>query len=324
VRRAIIVLMLLALARGPAVAQAVREIPIPGVLFPTGVAVGANGTVFIADRHGDQLVQFDADTGRFTRLALEANSLVCAVAVDGRGSVWLAASGTGTVDRLTPGARRPSQFAPPSLAVRRSAPRDLALSPAKDVLWFSLDSGALGRVPVSAEPPRRGFVVEEFRVASPADRPEGIAVAAGDVAWVALAGSDQLARIDADRTVRRVELPHGSGPRGVAIGRDGAVWVSLFASHRLLRLDPTSLAFRTWELPSGNRAAPWALAVDAAGAVWVAEYAADAIVRFDPARERFVSFAVPTPRARVQALAVDPRGRVWYVGALSQRLGMIE
>jgi virginiamycin B lyase len=317
---------LVLLAGRLAAAGTVREFPVPQALFPTGLAVAADGTVLIADRHGDRLIRFAPDTQRFSHLDLEANTLPREVTVDGRGSVWLAASGVGRVDRLAPGAQRPQQFAPPSLLGSRTipAPWGLGLSPARDVLWFTLGTGLVGRVPVAAEVPRHAFVVEEVRVGTAADRLEGIAVGPGDVAWVALAGSDHLARIGPARHPRRVALPADSRPRAVAVAPDGAVWVTLFGSHRLLRLDSVSLAVRTWPLPSGDRAAPSAVAVDGGGAVWVADYEGNAIVRFDPGRERFVSFAVPTPRARVQALAVDPRGRIWYIGALSRRLGVIE
>jgi virginiamycin B lyase len=295
-------------------------------MFPTGVAVAGDGTVVITDRHGDRLIRFDPVSQRFSHLELEANTLPRDVTVDDRARIWLAAGGLGRVDRLTPGTPRPQQFALPSLATRKMAPAPwgLALSPARDVLWFTVGSGVVGRVAVEAQPPRRGFVVEEITVGGPADRLEGIAVARDGAVWVALAGSDQLARIGPDRSVRRVALPAGSRPRAVAVAPDGGVWAALFGSHQLLRLDAGSLATRRWPLPSGSRSAPAAVAVDAAGRVWAAEYEGNAVVRLEPGSGRFASFPLPTPRARVQALAVDPRGRVWYVGALSRRLGVIE
>ena len=317
---------LLLLIGRPAAAQTVREIAVPHALFPTGLAVAADGAVLIADRHGDRLIRFEPATQRFSHVDLEPSASPRDVTVDGRGRAWLAASGVGRIDRVTPGARRPEQFAPPSIAAARTipAPWALALSPARDVLWFTMSSGVVGRVPVAAEPVRRGFVVEEVRIGSAVDRLDGVAAAADGSAWVALAGRDQLVQIDPSRVVRRVTLPAGSRPRGVAVAPDGAVWGALSGRHELLQLDPGTLTMRTWPLPAGDHAIPVAVAVDGSGAVWVADYESDAILRFDPGRRRFVSFVVPSPRARVQALALDPRGRVWYVGAVSRRLGVIE
>jgi virginiamycin B lyase len=324
--RSLAVIVALAALATPALAQTVREVSIPQALFPTGLAVAADGSVLVADRHGDRLIRFDAGTGSFSSVALEANTLPRDVVVDGRGRTWLAASGRGRVDRLEPGRARPQEFALPSLASAKGIPSPwrLALSAGRDVLWFTVTTGVVGRVAVAAEPDRRAFVVEEVTVATPVDRADGIAVAPDGIVWVALAGADQLVRIASDRTVRRIVLPAGSSPRGVAVGGDGAVWVTLFAGHRLLRLDPASLATRTWPLPAGERAAPLPVVIDAAGAVVIADYEANAIVRFEPGRERFTSWPLPTPRSRVEALAVDARGRIWYVGASSRRLGVLE
>jgi virginiamycin B lyase len=318
-------LAVLLLAATPAAAETVRELPLPHAFFPTGLAIAGDGTVLIADGLGDQLIRFAPETQRFSSVELERNARPRDVVVDAADAVWLAESGMGRVDRLRPGAGRVEQFPLPSLVASRTmpAPWTLALSPARDVLWFTVDSGVVGRVPVSAAPVRRGFAVEELPVGRSADRLSGIAVAPDGTAWVAAAGTDQLIHI-AGGGVQRLSLAAGSRPRGVAVGPDGTVWATLYGRRELLRVDPRSLAQAAWPLPAGDRAAPGALTVDRAGAVWIADIGADAIVRFDPVRQRFTSFELLTPRARVQALAVDGRGRVWYVGAVSRRLGVIE
>jgi virginiamycin B lyase len=77
-------------------------------------------------------------------------------------------------------------------------------------------------------------------------------------------------------------------------------------------------------MPSGRSSSPDAVVVDRAGAVWVSEFTGNAIVRFDPLRERFTRFPLPTPRSGVRALAVEPGGRVWFIGSYSGRLGVID
>jgi len=205
------------------------------------------------------------------------------------------------------------------------APWALALPPAHDVLWFTVDSGLIGRLPTATPRVRRGspLAVQETKVGSSADRLYGIAAGPG-VAWAAAAGSDQLIRITETGDITRVALGAGSRPRSVAVGADGVVWAALYGRRQLARVDPRSLEVTAWALPSGERAVPAALAVDGAGAVWIADMGGDAIVRFEPARQRFTSLSIPTRGARVQALAVDARGRLWYVGAVSRRLGVVE
>jgi len=326
-------LAVLLLLAPPAAAQAIREVPIPHALFPSGLTVAPDGTVLIADRLGDQLIGFAPDSQRFTRVELEKNTQPRAVAVDGGGGVWLANSGMGRVDRLNPPGRvKPGdepidQFTlPPQRGSRTMlAPWALALPPAHDVLWFTVDSGLIGRLPTATPRVRRGspLAVQETKVGSSADRLYGIAAGPG-VAWAAAAGSDQLIRITETGDITRVALGAGSRPRSVAVGADGVVWAALYGRRQLARVDPRSLEVTAWALPSGERAVPAALAVDGAGAVWIADMGGDAIVRFEPARQRFTSLSIPTRGARVQALAVDARGRLWYVGAVSRRLGVVE
>jgi virginiamycin B lyase len=110
----------------------------------------------------------------------------------------------------------------------------------------------------------------------------------------------------------------------VAAGPDGTIWVTLFGAHQLLQLDPSTLRIRSWPMPSGQGSSPYAIAVAASGAVWVAEFMGDKIVRFDPSTERMSAIALPTPRSRVRAIAVDAQGRVWYAGSGSGRLGVVE
>ena len=74
----------------------------------------------------------------------------------------------------------------------------------------------------------------------------------------------------------------------------------------------------------GVGAAPTALTVDDRGAVWVADYGSSAIARLEPAIGSVRSFAAVASGARIHSVAADARGRVWYVGAFSGRLGVIE
>ncbi len=110
----------------------------------------------------------------------------------------------------------------------------------------------------------------------------------------------------------------------MAAGPDGTIWVTLFGAHQLLQLDPSTLRTRSWPMPSGPGSSPYAITVAASGVVWVAEFMGDKIVRFDPPTERMTAVALPTPRSRVRAIAVDGQGRVWYAGSASGRLGVVE
>ena len=241
--------------------------------------------------------------------------------------MWFSA--TGLVGRLARASARASEFAVPSVvAAKYSSPMPwlLALDAARDEVWFTIHShGAVGRVSVRAEVSRGVFAPRELKLGDASSRPYGIAADGRGTIWVAEMGADRVTGIDAaGGGLRRLRLPPGSRPRGVAVGTDGSIWVTLFGTGRLLRLDPGSLGTRDWLLPSGAGAGPAAVAVDRRGRVWVSAYGANTIVRLEPSTGGFESFPLPTPYSRVQAIATDARGWLWYVGSFSGRLGVIE
>jgi virginiamycin B lyase len=316
-------------AAAPERPLSVREFEAPVLAFPTGIAVATDGAVWIASTFADKLVRFDPATSQLREVSLELRTHPVGVLADPGGAIWYAASGLGRVGRLDPGTSTPKEFGIPAMLTARNAipsPWLLARDPADGNVWFTVHSdGTLGRLPRGAEPVRRGFAVTEIKLGSPELRPDGIAADGRGGIWVAEPGADRLARVSAaDGTISAVALAKGSRPRGVAAAPDGSIWVTLFGSHELLRLDPLTRDVRTWPMPSGPHSSPWAIAVAGSGLVWVAEFMGDAIVRFDPGSGRMTAVALPTPRSRVRALAVDARERVWYAGSASGRLGVIE
>lgn len=313
--------------RGPRGA-AVHEFTEPVLSYATGLAVATDGAVWIASTYSDQLVRFDPATGASRRIKLPLRTHPAGLMADAHGAVWYAGSGLGLVAKIEPDGKTVREFAIPSMTTARFAipsPWSVVADPVGGQVWFTVHSdGIVGRLPAEARPIRRGFVVTEVRLGGPEIRPDGIAADWRGGVWVAELGSDRLARIDPQGGVSRLELPLGSRPSGVAAAPGGAIWVTLFGRHELLRVDPASLAIRTWPMPSGRSSSPGAIVVDRAGAVWVSELSANVIARFEPSRQRFTEFALPTPRSGVRALAADARGRVWFVGSYSGRLGVID
>lgn len=307
---------------------ALQEFDNPVLTFPMGLAVSPDGGVWIASTYADQLVRFDPETRTVRRLQLEPRAHPVGIMADRRGAIWFAASGLGRVDRVEPDGTTIRQFGIPSMLTARFAipsPWALAMDELRRQVWFTVQSdGLIARLAMDAQPIRRGFVVSELKLGSPETRPYGVAVDARGTVWVAEVGADSLARLDEQGNMNRLRLRKGSQPQNVAAAPDGTIWVTLFGGHELLRVDPVTLGLRAWPMPSGRSSSPDAVVVDRAGAVWVSEFTGNAIVRFDPLRERFTRFPLPTPRSGVRALAVEPGGRVWFVGSYSGRLGVID
>ncbi len=93
---------------------------------------------------------------------------------------------------------------------------------------------------------------------------------------------------------------------------------------RLLRFDPETQRKKEYPLPAGPGAGPYAVTVDGAGHVWVNEFAANTVLRFGPVSERFETFRLPTENTGIRKMVVDARGRLWYMGSHSGKLGVIE
>jgi virginiamycin B lyase len=104
---------------------------------------------------------------------------------------------------------------------------------------------------------------------------------------------------------------------------DGAIWFTEYEADRLARLDPASGEIQEWPRPS-KPSRPTAVGVDATGRVWVSELAADTIATFEPKTRRFRVLRLPRANVGVRTLTLDPRGRLWYLGSHSGKLGEIE
>jgi virginiamycin B lyase len=336
-RLALVMLVALALAPRPASAgepcatgggpQAIAELAGPPFTFPTGIAAAADGAIWVASTYADQLVRVDPVALRTTVVALPLHSHPVGLAADAQGRIWFAGSGVGLVGRLAPGAARTAEFPPPSLLRAAGAiptVSAIALAPEGEIAWFTVGPhSTVAWLPADAEPLRRGSVVTEVALGPGLGRPEGIAVDRAGAAWVTEMAADTLVHVGRDGTVGRLPLPAGSRPRGVAVAPDGHVWVALFGRHELLEVTPATGATQSWPMPSGTRSHPWALAVDEAGGVWTSEFTANTVTCFDRGRVRFAVWAVPTRGSGVRALTVDRRGRAWFVGSGSGRLGVV-
>ena len=76
-------------------------------------------------------------------------------------------------------------------------------------------------------------------------------------------------------------------------------------------------------LPGGD-AGPYAVTVDGSGIVWVNEIETDTVVRFDPRTETMRVVALPSSNVGIRKMAIDQRGRLWYMGSHNGRLGVVE
>jgi virginiamycin B lyase len=135
-----------------------------------------------------------------------------------------------------------------------------------------------------------------------------------------------VARLDPGTgAISELSVGRDTRPRRMAAAPDGSLWAALYRGGKLVRIDPEAHKIvQEYALPGGVAARPYAVAIDSAGKVYASATGTNRIVRLDPRRGGFDVFPLPGKNAMVRGMAADVKGRLWYVGSASGRLGLLE
>jgi YVTN family beta-propeller protein len=186
----------------------------------------------------------------------------------GKGAVWVANAGSGTVSRIDPRTKRVVQ----TIGGVGSSPVDVAV--AGDSVWVANGSdGTLSRID-----PGTNTVVQTIDLRGPnklaPNETNAVAVGAGSV-WVA-SGLRRVLRIDPATGDIRARIDVGSQAVALDVG-EGGVWAAT-AAERVVRIEPRTNA-AVARIPLGTL--PVAIAAGG-GSVWVAEIVANELWRLNP------------------------------------------
>jgi serine/threonine-protein kinase len=252
---------------GPAVTVPARTqgmtVAATGLKEPKGVAVAANGDIYIAETGNNQVLKLAAGATSPTPLPFTGLSEPEAVAVTANGDVYVADSGNHRVLTLPSGSTRQSELPFPGL----QRPKGVAVAPTGDVYitdsngrvlkllgdWGQVD----GRVPTE--------------LLTGLQYPVGVAVSATDDVYVTDPTNGQVVKLAAGST-SRTTLPFSGleGPLGVALTTSGDVYITdNGVKGRVLKLAAGS-ASQT-ELPFAGLSFPYGVAVTATGDVYVTD-----------------------------------------------------
>jgi virginiamycin B lyase len=194
-------------------------------------------------------------------------------------------------------------------------------------IWFTAQSGnQYGHFD------RESGLAQVYSFATSNARPYGIWPAPDGSLWVALFGSNRLARINAAAATATVEefvLPNASSrPRRIAVDASGRVWYTDYPRRMLGMMDPSAAPasrFAEYSMPGGGR--PYGIAIGPDGRVWVDDENAPEIVGFDP-DTRVVIARLPVPVSNagpVRNMSVDRvRKRIWLAISNVGRLGVLQ
>ena len=226
-----------------------------GGLTPTGIAVDAAGSAYIADATANRLVKITANNAALTTLIASGLSKAAQVAVDGAGNVYVADSGNNRIAKTTSTGAAVTTVgtglsAPQGVAVDNqgdvfiadtgnnrvveltaaggqiavnltglSAPTALAIDANNDI--FVVDSGnkRVVELPVS-------FEQTTINLGTTAITPAAIAVdAAGDL-YIGDASSDSVVEFAPGSVNGNQLVSNLTGPKGVAVDTNGSLYIA--------------------------------------------------------------------------------------------------
>ncbi|HSH27252.1 MAG TPA: lyase, partial [Wenzhouxiangella sp.] len=155
--------------------------------------------------------------------------------------------------------------------------------------------------------------------------PYGIVVDENDNAWVALFGTNKLARVDAETfELTEYELPREQARARRLVLTDAGIYYGDYARGYLGHYDPETGEFAEWRMPGEEEAGAYAMAADHMGRIWFVETWQDPsrLVGFDPESETFfVMGDVPRGGGTVRHMVFDPETRSIWFGTDTNYLG---
>ncbi len=145
------------------------------------------------------------------------------------------------------------------------------------------------------------------------------------IAWVSQLALGNIIRIDPETGATKTYHTAGvRSVRGLTSDAQGDIWFADFYGHKLGKLDVETGMMKEFQPPTPN-AAPYGLVVDRnSGSIWYCDTVGNNIGRFDPKTEQFVEYALPTRNTSVRFMGVDAKGRGWYSGFWSGKIGVID
>lgn len=294
----------------------VSEWAVPTPKFARDPAPALDGKIYIAVMHGNKLARFDPATQKFDEWDLPEGTRPHGLVVDEKGTVWMTGNGNGTLLEIAFVNGRPGQMVAHKTPSGGS-PHTIIFD-GRNALWFTNQS----RDKVT----RFDRAMRKMTEFDTRDGPYGLAMDQQGNVWFCQASGQRVGRIDAKSgMVTEIDIGPGSLPRRIAAAPDNTLWVVRYGDGKLTHIDAkTAKVIKSYDTPAGESGKPYAVTVDGAGKVWMNEIGTDTVALFDPATEKFRVFSLPTKTEGIRKMIVDAKGRLWYMGSHSGKLGVVE
>jgi sugar lactone lactonase YvrE len=258
-----------------------------GFNSPSGVAVDAQGNVFVADQNNNAVKEILA-SGAFVTVATLGSgfNLPEGVAVDGAGNVYVADAGNNAIKEIVAAGGFTTVK---TLGSGFSFPQAVAVDRAGNVFVADTGNNAVKEI-VAA-----GGFTNVKTLAAGFSGPAGVAVDAGGNVFVADQGNQRVAEILAGGGI--VTIGNGfTSPEGVAVDDSGNVFVADTGNNEIDEILASGGFVTVLRLGSGfNR--PEAVALDGAGNVFVADTGSRTIKEILAAPPPLVASVLPGSRS---------------------------
>jgi streptogramin lyase len=211
---------------------AITEYPLPSGMYPTGIAMGADGNLWVTGVAGPQATGWIGrmtPSGTVTSFPLRLHNQPMNIVAGPDGALWFTEDGiwnrgTGAIGRLTTSGSL-TEFVLPTSADHRSGAGDIAVGPDGN-LWFTWVTQGTGQTAASIGRITPSGTITRFPVSGDHGWPPGgIAAGRDGSLWFTLGSANAIGRILVTGTVTLFRLPTGNSfPSDIATGSHGGMW----------------------------------------------------------------------------------------------------
>ncbi len=296
----------------------------PTTFSPDGLEADGEGNVYLASQGGssDQKIYwYDISTGKLTALTSALPGLDDLVPLSGVGGhsvskYWFfeeAAEQFGAIDPTN------GQITEVPLLSTGSPQVDGITPGPGGTVWFTeFNTDRIGVIDTDTDQ------ITEFPLSTPGAEPYGIVEAPDGTIWFTEAGANQIGQIN-PTTDAIQEFPIDSSgndeAEGITVGPDKNLWFTLTGTNKIGVMNPTTGAMvGEYNVPTADAGLAQIASDPVDGNLWFTEETADNVGRINTATKAITEFALPTPGAAPQAMAVDTNGNLWLAESNGSRV----
>jgi streptogramin lyase len=290
-----------------------------GLHLPGGLAIGATGSVWVANYSGGYVSKFSATGVPAAPTGYHGAGLhdSFGIAVDGQGNAWVTNEESVSAS-VNGGLGSVSKFSASGVELSGEGftgggiyfPQAIAADTNGD-LWVANYGQSSASLLASDGTPLSGA---SGLAASQLPFTSAVALDASHTAWFAVQG----AAASVSPTGAVVSYPCCDNPSGIAVDPNGNIWLADYGASSIVELSHAGEPLHQLTLAAGANA-PNGIASDSAGNIWTSNYRGDSVTEIAGAGAALLSpakgFGQDAPLDEPFGVAIDAGGNVWVTNS---------